>query len=163
MRVAGVALGARRRVPLAVAGDRHRVDREHLVAGGPQRDPRATVSLDPDHDPVGDLVQGQLRPVVGGVLSQQRVQPGDALQPLGQPGPRQHPAVLVLHLHIVMIFRPVVADEQHRVPPQLVAPQWSVASTLPPRPNDQVLAHEVGTASHQRFRTFTASARTVCQ
>jgi hypothetical protein len=38
-------------VPLPVARDRQRIDREHLVAGGEQRlHPRAAVGLDPDHD-----------------------------------------------------------------------------------------------------------------
>jgi hypothetical protein len=41
------------------------------------------------------------------------MQPGDPGNPLRQPRPRQPMASLVLHLHVVMIFSPVVADEQH--------------------------------------------------
>jgi len=41
------------------------------------------------------------------------VQPRDPGDPLRQPRPRQHLALLVLQLDVVMIFRPVIADEQH--------------------------------------------------
>lgn len=49
----------------------------------------------------------------------ERVQPGDALQPLRQPGPGQPAATLVLQLDIVVILSPVVSDEQH---PQQLPP-----------------------------------------
>jgi hypothetical protein len=49
MRVTGVALGARHRVPLPVLRRLQRVHREHLIPGRGQRGhPWATVSLDPD-------------------------------------------------------------------------------------------------------------------
>ena len=47
------------------------------------------------------------------MLSDQRMQPGDAVQTLRQPRPGQPPALLVLNLDIVVIFCPVIADEQH--------------------------------------------------
>jgi hypothetical protein len=43
------------------------------------------------------------------------VQPGDPGHPFRQPAPGQPPPRLVLQLHIVVIFRPVVPDQhQHR-------------------------------------------------
>ena len=35
------------------------------------------------------------------------------------PRPGQHPALLVLHLDVVMIFSPVIADEQHTSLPSI--------------------------------------------
>ncbi len=79
MRIAGVALGPRGRVPLSVARGRQRVDREHLIAGCPQRrHPRAAIGLDPDNDLSGDLLRPQVSPRLGSMLGHQRMQPGDA-------------------------------------------------------------------------------------
>jgi len=47
----------------------------------------------------------------------QRVQPGDALQALRQPSPREPVTVLVLDLEIVVILSPVVSNEQHPATP----------------------------------------------
>jgi hypothetical protein len=47
------------------------------------------------------------------MLRDQLVQPGHPGQPLEQPLPDQHPAGLVLDLHIAMALSPVVTDEQH--------------------------------------------------
>ncbi len=114
--ITGVGLRARGGVPLPVPRRGQRVDREHLITGRPQRrHPRAAVGLDPDDHPAGDLLRRQLRPVRRGVLGDQRMQPGDALQTLRQPGLRQSPTGLVLNLDVVVILGPVVPDEQqHR-------------------------------------------------
>jgi hypothetical protein len=64
-------------VPLAVARDRQRVDREHLIAGREQRlHPRAAVGLDPDDDPLRLLGAAAVLP---DQLVQQR-DPADALR-----------------------------------------------------------------------------------
>lgn len=48
------------------------------------------------------------------------MQPGDPGQPLGQALLRQHRAVLVDELDIVMVLGPVITHEQH--PPNLLRP-----------------------------------------
>lgn len=104
--VPGVALGPRRGVPLAVTRDLPGVDREHRVPGGDQRGhPRPPVGLDPDQH----LLGAQVLP---GETGDQLVQPRDPDNALGQPGLAQPPPGLILHLHIMVIFSPVVADEQ---------------------------------------------------
>jgi len=50
------------------------------------------------------------------VLTDQRVRPGDARDPLRQPGLAQPAAGLVLHLHIVVILGPVIPDQQQQRP-----------------------------------------------
>ena len=109
MRIPGVALGPRDRMPLAVPGGLGGVDREHPIPGRDQRrDPRPPVGLDPDqHLPGPGLV------VRVGEPPDQGVEPVDPGHPLRQPSPAQPPPRLVKHLHIVMIFCPVIADEQH--------------------------------------------------
>jgi hypothetical protein len=91
--------------------------------------PRPAVGLDPD----------QHLPRPGGVvrigeLADQRVQPGDPGHPLRQPGLAQPSTRAVLHLHIVMIFSPVVADEQHHRSPSRLAihaqQPWAITSDL---------------------------------
>jgi len=112
--VTGVALCPRGGVPLPVTGRREWVDREHLVAGCAQRcDPRASVGLDTDDHLTGNLLRWQVGPLRWGVFGYQRVQPGDALQTLRQPGPGEPVTVLVLDLEIVVILSPVVSNEQH--------------------------------------------------
>jgi hypothetical protein len=67
-RVARIALGPSRGVPVAVPAHAHRVDRIDVIAGLDQRrDPHAAVGLDPDHH----LAR------LASVLGQQRVQLGD--------------------------------------------------------------------------------------
>jgi hypothetical protein len=52
------------------------------------------------------------------MYADQRVQPGDALQPFGQPRLGQPATGLVDELNIVMILGPVITHEQHhRLPP----------------------------------------------
>jgi hypothetical protein len=119
MRITSIGLRTRGGVPLPVPRRRERIDREHLVPGGPQRrHPRTAVSLDPDDHPRRYFPGRQLRPARGSMLGDERVQPGDALQPFRQPGPCQPPPVLVLELHIMVVLSPVISDKQH--PQQLL-------------------------------------------
>jgi len=116
--VTGVALRPRGGVPLPVTRCREWVDREHLIPGCAQRgDPRATVGLDTDDHLIGDVLWWQVGPRRRSVFGHQCVQPGDALQALRQPGPHEPTTVLVLKLHVVMIFSPVVSNEQHPATP----------------------------------------------
>ena len=121
VRIPGVALGPRGGMPLPVPADLLGVDREHLVPGGDQRGhPRPPIGLDPDHR--------LLRPgVLLGEPADQLVQPGDPHDALRQPGLAQRSARLLLHLHIVVIFSPVVTDEQHLPPPACRGTHRSVA------------------------------------
>jgi hypothetical protein len=41
------------------------------------------------------------------------MKPGDPGHALTQPGPPEHPARVILNLHIMVIFRPVITSEQH--------------------------------------------------
>jgi hypothetical protein len=50
------------------------------------------------------------------------MQTGDPLHALRQPFPREPVASIVHDLHIVMIFSPVITDEQHRFPFQPTRP-----------------------------------------
>ena len=95
--------------PLSVSRRGHRVDREHLIPGRPQRrHPRAAVGLEPDEHPSGDLLTWQIGPGRRGMLGDQRMQPGDAIQTFRQAGLRQPPTGFVLNLNVVVIFGPVV-------------------------------------------------------
>jgi hypothetical protein len=96
-------------VPLPIARGRKRVDREDLVAGRAQRGhPRTPVGLDPHHHLSDRLFRGQLRPGRGRVVSDQRMQPGDAIHALRQPGPDQPPTIFTFDLNFMVIFSPVV-------------------------------------------------------
>ncbi|GAA2901261.1 hypothetical protein GCM10010472_69360 [Pseudonocardia halophobica] len=114
VRVPGIGLRPRGGVPLPITRHRHRVDREHLVAGRDQRgDPRAAVGLDPDHHRPGRGHPGlRVDRVVIEVLGEQLVQPGHPGHALGQPGPAQPFPGLVEDLHIVVVLGPVIAHEQ---------------------------------------------------
>jgi hypothetical protein len=130
--ITGVGLRARGGVPLPVPRRRERIDRGHLVPGGLQRrHPRTAVSLDPDDHPRRYFPGRQPRPARGSILGDERVQPGDALQPFRQPGPGQPPATLILELHIVVVLSPVVSDKQH---PQQLLPRQPSRSQHPETP-----------------------------
>ena len=112
VRVPPIGLATRRGMPLPIAGDLDRVDREHLV---PRRDqglhPRTSVGLDADHHVTGIVI------IAESVCDQgvQGLDPGDAL---GQVPARQHLPVLVHDLDIVMGLGPVIPNEQHaHLPP----------------------------------------------
>ncbi len=86
-----------------------------LVAGRDQRlHPRAPVGLDPDHHPglVGILTE---------LRADHRVQTGHARHTLGQLRPAQHPPRFVLQLDIVVLFGPVITDEQQLALPSIAA------------------------------------------
>jgi len=107
VRITLVALGTRRAVPVPEARHLPRIDRIHRVPRRDQRlHPRPLVGLDPDRHLLRPGLRGQMG-------TDELMQPGDPGNPLRQPRPRQPMASLVLHLHVVMIFSPVVADEQH--------------------------------------------------
>jgi len=56
------------------------------------------------------------------MFGHQRMQPGDAFQALSQPSPRQ-PSTFVVHkLDVVVIFSPVVSDEQQLQQPLGLGP-----------------------------------------
>jgi hypothetical protein len=127
--VTGVRLGPRGAVAFPVAAGGQGVDRHHLVAGrhqGPDQQP--PVQLDADHH-LGRLA---------GVVSDQRVQLGDASDPIRYPPAAQHGAGLVEHADLVVGFGPVHADKQQPcllspTPPPLASPRSSQ------RPNGSVL------------------------
>jgi hypothetical protein len=156
VRILSVALGPRGVMPLPVAGDLQRVDREHLVAGGDQRlPPSAPVGLDPNHHLLGRCVLGQ-------EPADQPVQLRDPGAPFRQPSPAQPPPGLVLDFDIVMILGPVVPDQQQRSssPPR----RFHQPGEHHQRPNGQVLTNS-GTSSHQRstLPTSRTGARSVCR
>ena len=92
----------------AVAGRLEPVDRVDEVAGAEQGlDPRAAVGLDPDHHPIRLAILGE-------VIGHHCVQRGAPSHTLGQPASRETVTVVVDDLNVVMIFSPVVTDEQHR-------------------------------------------------
>ena len=94
-------------MPLPVAGHLPRVDRVDGIAGRVQRrHPQAPVGPDAEGHLTGLDVQIS-------ELADQRVQPGEPGDPLREPRPGQHPAPLVLHLDVVMIFSPVIPGKQH--------------------------------------------------
>ena len=112
--IAGIALGAGGGVPLPVPRRGQRVDREHLVAGrvaapsptgrGRSRS-RRTPGPRPPHS-------GRSAQSAGACLGDHRVEPRDAFQTLRQAGPREPPPGFVLDLDVVVIFGPIVPDEQ---------------------------------------------------
>ena len=117
VRVALIAFRPRSAVPFPVPGHLARVDRVDGITGRAQRrHPQAPVGLDADRHLTGLSVRA-------GKLADQGVQPGDPGDPLRQPRPCQHPALLILHLDVVMIFRPVIPDEQHTSLPFDPSPQ----------------------------------------
>ena len=84
-------------MPFPVPGHLARVDRVDGITGRAQRrHPQAAVGLDADRH----LSALGVRP---GELAGQRVQAGDPGDPFRQPRPCQHPALLVLHLDVVMV------------------------------------------------------------
>jgi len=83
MRIPGIRLSPRRGVPLPIAGHRHRIDREHLIAGSDQRlHPLPAVGLDPDLHPRRRLTGFQLGPLFGDQLPDQPMKTSDPVQPL---------------------------------------------------------------------------------
>jgi hypothetical protein len=109
VRIAGVALDPGRAVSFAVAGHLQRIDRGDGVAGGDQGlHPRPAVGLDPDDHLLGLGVLGQ-------VIGDQGMQPGQPVDPLGQPPAGQPTTVLIDDLDVVMGLGPVVPDKQHRI------------------------------------------------
>jgi hypothetical protein len=164
MRIPGVALGTGSGMPLPVPRSRHGVDREHLIASRDQRGhPRAAVGLDPDLHPAGHLARVQIRPIRGHAHSDQRMQTGDPLHALRQPFPREPVASIVHDLHIVMIFSPVITDEQHAPSRSATTPHLRQRGGDSQRSNGQVLTKQQrGTSSQQRLHLLTTNGRTVC-
>ena len=102
--VAGVGLGAARRMAVSIARRRHRVHRVELVAGGHQgADEKAPVRLDADHHFLGIL----------DVSFDELVKAGDALHPFGQAGLGKSSALLVAHMHVVVGLSPIHSHKDH--------------------------------------------------
>jgi hypothetical protein len=102
--------------------------------------PRAPVGLNPDHHLPRAIGLAQ---VPGDQLVELR-DPGHALV---QPDPGQPPPGLIDQAHVVMIFRPVVADIQHRLLPAL-PPIVTLASQQ--EDHRDLMDQCSGTTSHQR-------------
>lgn len=110
VRVGAVGFRPGRGVAFAVTGHLHRVDREHLIPGRAQRThPRSALGLDADHH----LIRARVLPET---LRDQPVQLADPCRPFGQPAARQPPPGLIDDFHVVVIFGPVITDEQHNAP-----------------------------------------------
>ena len=94
-----------------IPGHLQRIDRKHHIAGSQQRlYPRPSLGLNSDQHLIrlGCRIE---------MLSDQLMQRRDARQPLRQPPPGQHPARLVFDLNVMVGFRPIVANKQHRASP----------------------------------------------
>jgi len=84
--------------------------------------PQATVGLNAHAHLRGSPASVQLARL-GLVLSDQRVQSGDALHTLGQSSLSQPPASIVDQLDVVVPFGPVITHVQHY---QLTDPLWTL-------------------------------------
>jgi hypothetical protein len=115
VRIGGIRLRPRCRVPFAVPGHRQRVDREHLVAGRDQGgDPGAAIGLDADLDQLLSLSGLKIGPLLGQMRGDQGVQGGDAVESLGQAPVGQPVALIIDDLDVVVVFGPVISYEQHQ-------------------------------------------------
>ncbi len=120
VRIAGIALRARGHMPFTVPGHRHRIHRVDLIPGRQQRlHPWAAVCLNPDHHP-----WQLLHPA--GILADQLMQAGDPQDSLRESTPGQDPSLMVLQLDVVMVFGPIIAEEQlhHVLPLSASCPEW---------------------------------------
>jgi len=144
MRVTGVGFRPGGGAPFAIPGHRHRIDRQHLVAGLNQgTDPRAAVCLDPDLHPGGRRCLRQVHRLVRQMLNDPRVPPRDPLDTFGQSRFREPPSLLVDQLDVMVVFCPVIPDEQH--PPLLSQVRTGRDSERSSqRTNGQVLTHVGG-------------------
>jgi hypothetical protein len=68
--------------------------------------PRTPLSLNPHR-------RLKINSIVAGVRSNHHVQPVDPSHTLRQPCPGQHSASLILHLNVVVIFRPIITNKKH--------------------------------------------------
>jgi hypothetical protein len=108
-RVASVGFAPGDRVPVPVAGHRHRVDGIDLAAGGAQaRGQQAARRLDRHRDGVFGAVA---------VFGEQFQQPGQAGRVVADPQPGQQPAVPVHEGDVVVVFRPVDSAEYVQLTP----------------------------------------------
>jgi hypothetical protein len=135
-------------VAVAVAGGRHRIDGIHLVTGRDERlDPQTTVGFDPDYDLVG----------LFSVPGQELMKLGDTGKSLRQSTQGQPDPELIHQVDVVMILRPIVADEYHEAPPR-----WSSNMVEPKgarrQANGSVLS---GTTPHQCYRRPSPTGRGV--
>ena len=125
MSITCIGLRARGGVPLPIPRRGQRVDHKHLITGRPQGgNPRAPVVLDSHDHLSGDIFWRQLRPARGCMLGDQCMEPRDALQSFRQASSCQSTPGRVLELKIVVIFGPVVPDEQQHLQ-QLLHARWT--------------------------------------
>ena len=100
-------------MPLPKPGDLPRVDRIHHITGRDQRlHPRTPISLDPNRDLIRLGVLSQMLP-------DQLMQPGNPGHSFRQTSPPQPSTRLILDLHIMVIFSPVIPNEQHTSSPRV--------------------------------------------
>lgn len=106
MGIGGVALGTRNTAAFPKTRCLQRIHREHCVPCGYQRrHPRATVGLDSDRH-LG------LVDIVAELFADHRVQTRDPDYSFRESRLAQPPFGRVHQLDIVMLFRPVISDEQ---------------------------------------------------
>jgi hypothetical protein len=88
----------------------------------------------------------------------------DPVQPLRQPFPGQPAPLIIDDLHIVMVFSPVLTDEQHST----TSPRVPSDKTSSAEQTSRVLMGKCsptatrGTTSQQQSHPLTTSGRTVC-
>ena len=90
------------------------------------------------------------------------MQPGNTVQPFGQPPTRQPTSLLVDDLDVVMVLGPVITHEQHRVSLRCSPDVGSVEETA----DDlmvQCSPNEPGHAIPAVVHPLTTSGRTVCR
>jgi hypothetical protein len=102
--ISPIRLGPPGPMTFPVAAGGKRVARHHLVASRDQgTNQQPTIQLDAHHH----LSR------LGGVICDQRVQLGDAGDPIGHPAAAEHGAGLVQYAQLVVGFGPVHADKDH--------------------------------------------------
>jgi hypothetical protein len=102
--VAGVGLGSRGGMAVAIARRCHRVDRIYRVTGGEQR---------PHHQTTVDLDADNNRLVVVTMLGDEPMEVADPGRAVRNPAFGEDPPVLGHHANIVMVFGPIHSHKEH--------------------------------------------------
>ena len=124
-------------MPVPVTRCRHRIHREHLVAGRHQRsDEQAPVGLDSDHHLLrfADMAADKV------------VEAGDALHSLRKAAAGEALSVLVLDMHVVMGLSPIHPYKDHLAP--LARPAPTPSPRTPAATNGSVLEARHPTSRH---------------
>jgi len=110
VRVGRIALGPGHPEAVPIPGRLQRIDREHHVSGGDQRlHPRTPIGLNPNRDLAGYILD-----IIAKLRADQRMQPRDPRDTLGQPRLGQPASSHIHQLNVVMVLRPVISHEQQR-------------------------------------------------